>query len=72
VPTLSDVVEDRTPVRRLEFVEVRTSAPTTRRRKAQAGRPVGAETPNTTAQPEAQAAVIAGEPRWSLWGDSDG
>jgi hypothetical protein len=59
-----DTVEDGTPVRKLEFVEVGAGPVKTPRR-----------TPASAATAEAEAftpaPVSPGEPRWSLWGDAE-
>ena len=78
--------EDRTNVRRLEFVEVRSTATTdgtTRRRKTGAAAGAGADH-RSVAGIEVAGGVVAatradvpvgvgpGEPRWSLWGEGEG
>jgi len=58
---------DRTPVRRLEFIEVRaTPDGSGRRAAARAATEAGATPPAA-----AQGGIVSGpvEPRWSLWGD---
>jgi hypothetical protein len=64
-----NVVEDRTPVRRLEFVEVRSTPVRSRRRTAAAA---AAPEAATAANREASIAVSPVEPGWSLWGDPEG
>ena len=76
----ADDPDDRTPVRRLEFVEVRStpvearSAPpvTRRARRAKRGAPTmaGADEPaGVTPSPGLPAASAIGA--WSLWGDAE-
>ena len=55
-----NVIEDRTPVRRLEFVEVRAAPMPTRPQRPAAG--VDHETP---------IAVSLAEPGWTLWSDAE-
>jgi hypothetical protein len=72
--------QDRTPVRRLEFVEVRSSRPAAGRgsRATTAGQ-AGRMPASSGADPESDADVgeeppVAhrpADPAWSLWGDSD-
>ena len=58
-------VDDRTSVRRLEFVPVgEVAKPTPRRRAAKASSKASA--PAASAPPPAPTGA---EPRWSLWGD---
>jgi hypothetical protein len=68
------VVEDRTPVRKLEFVEV-GSIPAAPRRRATVKTAVGALTTESTGEPievtESLVAVSPAEPRWSLWSDAE-
>jgi hypothetical protein len=68
------VVEDRTPVRKLEFVEVGPAPATSRRRRPAAGPGAGPEY-TVTAEPvvgvEGLAQIPPGEPRWSLWSDAE-
>jgi hypothetical protein len=69
MPPVFHPVEDGTPVRKLEFVEVGTTPAKAPRRRT--------SRPETDAQPDAftpaepPAPVGAGEPRWSLWGDAE-
>ena len=63
--------EDRTPVRRLEFVEVRSTAPTARPKRTAAVRPAGQDTAVAATPAETQVAIAGGESRWSLWGDGE-
>jgi hypothetical protein len=69
------VVEDRTPVRKLEFVEVRPARPTAttgaRRRRANADPGVAADGPEAELSAEPLVPVTPGEPRWSLWSDAE-
>jgi hypothetical protein len=68
VPPSFDTVDDGTPVRKLEFVEV-GAAPVTPPRPAEASRRrIEAE---AAAPAESPLAVGPGEPRWSLWGDAE-
>jgi len=66
------VVEDRTPVRKLEFVEVGSTPAAPSRRRSP---PVeSAEVTGNVEPGDAPAPVIvvnAGEPRWSLWSDTE-
>ena len=71
-PTPLHVVEDRTPVRKLEFVEVGSSPAARRRRRPAAdggtAAAAGLETPVST---EPLVPITPGEPRWSLWSDAE-
>jgi len=70
VPPAYHPVDDGTPVRKLEFVEVRAvpvKAP--RRSPASALAPPSEE--EVLAPAETPAPVNPGEPRWSLWGDAE-
>jgi hypothetical protein len=64
--------DDRTPVRRLEFVEVRSGAgvppgkATTTKADGRPGSTVGMSTPD-----DPPVEVRAPDPGWSLWGDAD-
>jgi hypothetical protein len=66
---------DRTPVRRLEFVEVPTGPEPHRLRRRNASRSTGGRTAPAAADVqgpiEEPVAVGPSEPRWSLWGDTD-
>jgi hypothetical protein len=64
-----DAIDDGTPVRKLEFVEVGTATATAPRRKRTPAA-TEAET-DDFASVEQPATVGAGEPRWSLWGDAE-
>jgi hypothetical protein len=62
-------VDDGTPVRKLEFVEVGTApAKTTRRRPPS---DVAQAAPDAFAPAEPSVPGGPGEPRWSLWGDAE-
>jgi hypothetical protein len=65
-----NVVEDRTPVRRLEFVEVRSTPPRATRRTAPAKDAAGTEP--RAGGGETPIRVVPTEPGWSLWGDPEG
>jgi hypothetical protein len=74
-PTLRplDVVQDRTPVRKLEFVEV-DPAPVKPSRRVAAGSGAVAEAAGdagVAAVAEVPASLNQGEPRWSLWSDAE-
>jgi hypothetical protein len=66
-----NVVEDRTPVRRLEFVEVRSSPPRATRRTAPE-KDAAADAAGPGARGETPIRVVPTEPGWSLWGDPEG
>ncbi len=68
VPQPFHPVDDGTPVRKLEFVEV-GSAPAKAPRKAAASASAAETEALTPAEPSAP--VSPGEPRWSLWGDAE-
>jgi hypothetical protein len=68
-PTPADLDDDRTPVRRLEFVEVRPAAVATRRRSGAKIKVAAAVA--VPADSEAAHVATSTEPRWSLWGDTD-
>ena len=64
-------VDDGTPVRKLEFVEVGaapSNAPTAPKRRAVT---TTAPDDEAFAPAETPALVSPGEPRWSLWGDAE-
>ena len=61
-------VDDGTPVRKLEFVEV-GSAPAKAPRKTVASASAAEAEALSPAKPSAP--VSPGEPRWSLWGDAE-
>ena len=69
VPRPFHPVDDGTPVRKLEFVEV-GGAPAKATRKAAASASSTAET-EALAPAEPPAPISPGEPRWSLWGDAE-
>jgi hypothetical protein len=66
IPAPLDADGDRTPVRKLEFVEV-DPAPVKARRRA-AGSEPGTTEPGVADLPPA---ITPGEPRWSLWSDAE-
>ena len=68
VPQPFHPVDDGTPVRKLEFVEV-GSAPAKAPRKAAPSASTAETKPLTPAEPSGP--VTSGEPRWSLWGDAE-
>jgi hypothetical protein len=62
--SVNPAIDDRTSVRRLEFVPVdEPPEPAPRRKRAAKPAPASATPP--------PAAPISPEPRWSLWGDLD-
>ena len=66
-----DGLEERTPVRRLEFIEVEATPVRSRRRAAGAD---PATRPASVADGTREApgpAITPTEPRWSLWGDAE-
>jgi hypothetical protein len=71
-----DIVLDRTPVRKLEFVDIDPTPIRLQRRRRAA---VDGAVPAATADgPDSEVAELAaassidpGEPRWSLWGDAE-
>ena len=81
-----ELLDDRTPVRKLEFVEVPTGMAA--QRSATAGRETGrrrerpnshtppgrsqAETPEAPEADDLPVVTVPAEPRWSLWGDVEG
>ncbi len=69
IPAPFDTVDDGTPVRKLEFIEVGAMPVRTPRR-----RPVSmpAAEAEAFAPDEPPAPLSPGEPRWSLWGDAEG
>ncbi|MEP6638814.1 MAG: hypothetical protein ABJC39_05640 [Chloroflexota bacterium] len=74
-----DPADERTPVRKLEFVEVRTLTSRARGRSAagagvtkSAGEPGHASAGSELGDAEPPASVLApAEPGWSLWGDAE-
>jgi hypothetical protein len=68
VPQPFHPVDDGTPVRKLEFVEVGAGAVTPPIASRASARPIEAE---ATEPAEPLPPVSPGEPRWSLWGDAD-
>jgi hypothetical protein len=70
IPSVFHTVDDGTPVRKLEFVEVGAApAKAARRRPSNTRRHAGSDA-FTPAEPPSSA-VAPGEPRWSLWGDAE-
>ncbi len=69
-PTPATFIEDRTPVRRLEFVEVGSGAGRPSRKRAEAS--VAVAEPASEDQLVDSAQPGPPESRWSLWGDLDG
>ncbi len=68
-PTADDDVRDRTPVRRLEFVEV---SPGPGRARGRTARTSGQATEGEAVAVTADATpVTPPEPTWSLWGDAE-
>jgi hypothetical protein len=65
------VVEDRTPVRKLEFVEVGPAPAAPRRRRPAAGPGSAAAALETAISSEPLGPITPGEPRWSLWSDAE-
>jgi len=60
------VVQDRTPVRRLEFVEVRSTTVT------RSGKPAAGSTETEVADAtRTSVGSSPAEPSWSLWGDAE-
>jgi hypothetical protein len=79
-PAPTDLEVDRTPVRKLEFVEVRTTTVTSCRRgkhrvKVAVSGAGGVEQVGASGTDEAGAETLLGvssaEPRWSLWGETE-
>jgi len=73
---LLDIVLDRTPVRKLEFVDIDPTPIRGQRRRRVAGDGVAqgatADGPDSEVPELAAASSIdPGEPRWSLWGDAE-
>jgi len=71
-----DIVLDRTPVRKLEFVDIDPTPIRPRRRRSAAvdgGAPAGnGDGPDSEiAELAAASSIDPGEPRWSLWGDAE-
>ncbi|OGO58587.1 MAG: hypothetical protein A2Z32_07700 [Chloroflexi bacterium RBG_16_69_14] len=68
-----DVSRDRTPVRRLEFVEVRSGPAASRGRTARAAPTTGSAAPEAEAADLGERPLATGpvEPAWSLWGDGE-
>jgi hypothetical protein len=68
-PARADLALDRTPVRKLEFVDV-DPTPIKRRRSSAADGGAAAVTEEQTAA-GLPATIDPAEPRWSLWGDAE-
>jgi len=72
-PRPLDIAMDRTPVRKLEFVEV-DPLPVKPRRGAAAGGGAVSDASSdagVAAVGELPSSINQGEPRWSLWGDAE-
>ena len=69
-PTPATFVEDRTPVRRLEFVEVGPVSRRPSRQRAETSVAVAEFEPDDRGPEPAQPGPP--ETRWSLWGDLEG
>ena len=71
MPPVFHPVDDGTPVRKLEFVEVGAApAKAPRRRPSNAAGRQAEPDALTPAEPPSSP-VAPGEPRWSLWGDAE-
>jgi hypothetical protein len=70
VPRVFHSVDDGTPVRKLEFVEVGASPAKAARRKPSNTERQAESDAFSPAEPPSSA-VASGEPRWSLWGDAE-
>jgi hypothetical protein len=76
-PTRSlEVVLDRTPVRKLEFVDIDPTPLRPQRRRAvtleAGGAPsITAESTDSKIAERAASSIDPGEPRWSLWSDAE-
>ena len=70
VPPVFHPVDDGTPVRKLEFVEV-GAAPANAKASRRRPSPATDARSDAFTPAEPQAAVAPGEPRWSLWGDAE-
>ncbi len=68
-----DIVLDRTPVRKLEFVDIDPTPIRQPRRRATAGNAATATDGAVSDAVEltAPSSIDAGEPRWSLWSDAE-
>jgi hypothetical protein len=66
-PARADLALDRTPVRKLEFVDV-DPTPIKKRRSSKADGDGVTEEQAVAGLP---AAIDPAEPRWSLWGDTE-
>ena len=65
-----DPIDDGTPVRKLEFVEVGAAPVTAPRTTRESAVAAGTEA-EVVAPAEAPPPVSPAEPRWSLWGDAE-
>ena len=70
-----DIVVDRTPVRKLDFVDI---DPTPMRPPRRRPTPEGRDVPTAAGERSldevtefATSSIELGEPRWSLWGDAE-
>jgi hypothetical protein len=72
-PAAVDAGVVRTPVRRLEFVEVGSAPVTTRRTGGSRHRAGAAATTEAETETgvETPVPVVPSEPRWSLWGETE-
>ena len=71
-PTRSlDIALDRTPVRKLEFVDIDPTPVRSPRRRAAVAMDAGASAATLDDVGAAAASIDPGEPRWSLWGDAE-
>ena len=68
-----DIVLDRTPVRKLEFVDIDPTPIRQPRRRATTGDAATAADGAVSDAVEltAPSSIDAGEPRWSLWSDAE-
>ena len=77
--TSLDIALDRTPVRKLEFVDIDPTPVRPSRRRVSGGQTGAAGASATTADAAvsdamevgAASSMDPGEPRWSLWGDAE-
>ncbi len=70
MPPAYHPVDDGTPVRKLEFVEV-GAAPVKAPRRTPASAIASPSQTEAVTPAQTPAPVDAGEPRWSLWGDAE-
>ncbi len=71
VPPVFRPVDDGTPVRKLEFVEVSAAPANAKASRRRPSSPATDARSDAFTPAEPQAAVAPGEPRWSLWGDAE-